>query len=209
MQKVSLCFLMLLLTACSFDFHKNENKVKLAIQLPVKKFAQQLNAKKTLPSPRTESPSSLAEFNCFGVNITGPGINPSSSVVPLCPNDPTSYIGTWAGTVPTSGGTIELQVATGPTRSVQVFGIKTDAGTSCPTTDQIIAGFQTQGAGVSFSRPMELGRTTASITTNTTLTIDVSYNATSPINFPTCATSSGSATAAVWDQGVWDVSKWQ
>lgn len=124
----------------------------------------------------TTVPSSPTGFQCFGVNVTGPGISPPAglpkdSCVPG--NMPGS--GIYGGLIYSStGGEIEVDVPSGRDRTIQVFGIQTDG--YCPSVSEIAS----QPLGMHpFQYAYELGRSKVDVADDTSVTVKISSNTSS------------------------------
>lgn len=124
----------------------------------------------------TAVPSSPTGFQCFGVNVTGSGISPTAglpqdSCVPS--NMPGS--GIYGGLIYSStGGEIEVDVPSGPGRTIQVFGIQTDG--YCPSVSEITS----QPLGMHpFQYAYELGRSKIDVADDTSVTVKMSSNTSS------------------------------
>ena len=77
-------------------------------------------------------PSSLSDFNCFGVLVSGPGIQADPRF--QCPST-TDSLGEFGGFASTKNGSVNISVSQGTSRLFQVFGYK---GSSCPSLDQVL-----------------------------------------------------------------------
>ncbi len=70
------------------------------------------------------TPSTISDFSCFTVNVTGQGINPSVNMVGCTLSSDPSGGGFGAVARPVNRGTpIELDVTGGPSRRVDVYGV--------------------------------------------------------------------------------------
>lgn len=136
--------LLLFTTACSLEPKKNQSEVQIdlgdilkttqsAYQESPFDFLNQDVGARTIPLP------SMANFNCFGVNVTGPGI-PNSGQGGPPPNAPPNYLAyihqklltrqsycAYRGIVSppvsfASAMNVSMQVPSGPARVVQVVG---------------------------------------------------------------------------------------
>lgn len=134
-------------------------------------------------------PSSLSEFQCFGVNITGPGIPEFATGGQhrprACPGSSTPYFGIIGGLVPvSSGGTLTITVPPGADRLIQVFGVKSLVG--CPAVMDIV----NSGSGDdNIGHPYEIGTFRGAISGPTNVDVSVAYNSSNPKQM-TCDNSS-------------------
>ncbi|MCM2278217.1 MAG: hypothetical protein NDJ89_09095 [Oligoflexia bacterium] len=78
----------------------------------------------------TPAPSSLSEFTCYGIEVSGPSIPADPRFNCTNSADGISKLG---GLVPVSGGVLEIEVPAGPARVVRVFALKNAIG--CPSLD--------------------------------------------------------------------------
>jgi outer membrane protein assembly factor BamB len=143
-------------------------------------------------------PTSPTGYQCFGINVTGPGIIPGpgipkDSCVPS--NMPGS--GIYGGLVYTAtGGEIDVDVPPGPSRTIQVFGIQTDG--YCPSIPEITS----QPLGMHpFQYAYELGRSTVDVVDDTTVKISLSSNSSNAQRM-FCDLSSTSAFTRQWTRQV-------
>lgn len=136
-------------------------------------------------------PANINEFTCIGVNVTGEGIPPLTSARTICSG--TSYLGVYAGTVPISGGAVEVMVPSGKNRKIQVFGLS--GTTNCPTSDQIL-----QPAPVGGQTLYEIGQKTIDILADVVVDIQSDYISSSPKTI--------FCDGSLWDVAIWDQSIW-
>ena len=116
------------------------------------------------------NPTSLTSFQCYGLNVTGPGIQMDTR---LGCTDPSSGMGRIAGFVPVSSGTIDMLVPAGAARKIELIGVQSDVG--CPILDALLA-----SGGVNalngIGDPFILGSTTTDIFDDTAVTIFASFD---------------------------------
>lgn len=107
--------LSLVLSGCSLNSRPAGGSTIVQVQLPlaaggVRPFA---------------IPLSTNDFNCYAVNVTGGDIPPAGN----CPaGPPGQYIGITAGAVPSSVGSISVEVPNGTGRVIQLIGFDTSTG---------------------------------------------------------------------------------
>ncbi|MBS1958179.1 MAG: hypothetical protein JST80_01780 [Bdellovibrionales bacterium] len=80
------------------------------------------------------TPTSLADFQCFALNITGPGLKSDPRFG--C-NDPAKGMGLIAGMAPVSGGRVEAMVPAGASRTIQLIGLQSTVG--CPSFEELLS----------------------------------------------------------------------
>jgi hypothetical protein len=125
------------------------------------------------PSPTA---TSAAGFQCFGINVTGSGINPADNLPKdSCVPAGMPGSGIYGGLVySATGGEIEVDVPPGPGRVIQVFGIQTDG--YCPALSEITS----QPLALHpFQYAYELGRSTVDVANDTTVNVSISSNSSS------------------------------
>jgi hypothetical protein len=190
-------------------------------------------------------PTSLDDFDCFSLNVLGTGIN-SDPRLPAKFQGSCGYpeeipLGAYFGMVSVTEGELEISIPSGAKRTIQVQAFRSKTGT-CPTLDSLIAtypeiiagknpnltsstsspagGSSTSGSTTEFplSEPLEIGRVTIDLTTDTTVMIPISFDPLAPKRV--ICSSSESAPApipiptptpemkATWDSALWDEGKW-
>src|SRR5206468_2478021 len=80
------------------------------------------------------APSALSDFDCFAVNVTGDGIAPDPRVS-CTDGDGPAILG---GFVPAGESSIDLDVPSGPARTIKVMGVRSLAG--CPSVSGMLDG---------------------------------------------------------------------
>jgi hypothetical protein len=105
-------------------------------------------------------PSSLADFKCIGVMVTGDGILPDPAFNSECkanPNVMTRGLGKLVGLVPASGGSVDIQIPGGPARMIQLIGVQ--SGGECPDVVAALNSAGTEaGQHMDLGEPFEIGR---------------------------------------------------
>jgi 6-phosphogluconolactonase (cycloisomerase 2 family) len=132
------------------------------------------------------APASIDGFTCIAVNVSGPGIEAASSDENICVNpqseDPllagrTIYFGALGGFVPlATGGEIEVEVPTGPSRLIQVVAVQSASG-ACPSARDAIA---SQSVRDLIGRPYDVGRVVLDIFGDTTAMVQNDYDPLAP-----------------------------
>lgn len=83
------------------------------------------------PNPLDVYPEKISDFTCFGINVTGPGIQTDPRIGCSSPT-----IGRIGGLALVKGGTVEMIIPMGIQRKVDLFGLKSSVG--CPSVDTIL-----------------------------------------------------------------------
>jgi hypothetical protein len=120
-------------------------------------------------------PATLSDFDCLGVNVSGPGINLDPNVT--C-SDPTDAPAIFGGFVPNGSSSIDLLVPAGPGRKITIFGVKSLVG--CPNLHDLISNSAFQFNG-NIGHFYTIGNAQQDIFDDSTATITASYNSASPI----------------------------
>ena len=168
--------LMLTTSACSLRERKSNPSV--SVTLPQEWVsAVKRNKIKTIASTSDgtlgfSKPTSLADFQCFALNVKGPGILPDPRFG--CDN-PSAGIGIMAGFIPVTQGSLDLMVPAGTSRVVQLIGVQSSIG--CPNFSEILSQRGTDSFKNSFGEPYLLGETTIDIFDDTSATIVAAFNA--------------------------------
>ncbi len=160
---------------------------RLRISIP----SQSAHRSSRAQSQAMSTPTDLSSFNCYGVKVTGPGIMDD----PRMGCGPGGGIGILGGLVPSTGGDIEVLVPSGPARNVVVFGLQSSEG--CAAFDQILQ----RPPGTRFANLgsfYNVGAAMVDVMDDTSVTIKVSYSATSEKLLSGCPgfPVSGTATTA-------------
>jgi hypothetical protein len=180
---LSVLALVALTSSCSL--RSNGQQQTLTIALPGAHFVQNpilkgmtewislAWASTTTATNLNNDPASLSEFDCFAVNVNGPGINLDPGVTCTDPADAPAIFG---GFVPNGNSSIDLVVPAGPDRSIRIMGVKSLIG--CPNLHDML-----QDGAINFKNIghfYEVGSTRQDIFSDATVTIKASYSATSP-----------------------------
>jgi hypothetical protein len=190
-------FLILILLGCAgcTIIPSDKNLVTLTIQLP----SPSLDISETINAVALP-PTTVSGFDCYAINIFGPGISgdltgDASSAIP-----PTgcSYLGVASGLMLPAQDTATLTVPSGNARTIQVIGIAT--GTGCPTMtlrDYLKSLKATYGSGALPVALIELGSQTLDLFKDTDVQIQNTFTsgATSSNRFPFRCT--GTATPGI------------
>ncbi|MCM2322107.1 MAG: Ig-like domain-containing protein [Oligoflexia bacterium] len=124
----------------------------------------------------TAAPSTLDEFTCFGINVTGPEISVNPAI-PSCGAAELPYPGVIGGLAPVAGGSLEVLVPSGAERVFQLFAVQSRGTYGCPAITDAVVG---QFGGVDIDVPVEIGRVTANVFGDTTLEIKAAYDPAAP-----------------------------
>lgn len=177
--------LMLAQSACSLS---RENGHHVVISLPEGGFkasasmARVMTSPSPSPSPTSGSssfplPTSLADFKCFGVMVTGEGIYPQAGLdnCTANPDIAPGKMGMFVGLVPASGGTIDVMIPGGSARLIQLVGVQT-AG-DCPDISTIIAesGTSTEPS-VKLGEPFAIGSVTTDVYADQSVEIKAAFD---------------------------------
>ncbi len=192
-----------LLEGCSLK--KASEGSRLSVSLPNPQRLAQGNSLAALPA-------AWSGFACYGINVTGPGISDSSRSPKPISNFSSFLAGTTSCTyrgVASNGVTfaagqadiaIDLQVPSGPSRVIQLVGIMNSAYCS--------SNFMQSDLG-SYPEAYELGRATADIFTDASVSITIAYDslnakridcggASAPATIP------GNPTSLSWTQPIYN-----
>lgn len=133
------------------------------------------------------APASVADFDCYGVLVTGPGIpgeasdgKPEDDALPR--TNHCTYPGVASSFVAASAAKTKLEVTIprGSDRLIQVVGLEDPAGEGCPNTNVakfLSASRAKSSAATVYGGLYEIGRTVEDIiTTNQEIQIDSSYD---------------------------------
>jgi len=125
------------------------------------------------------APTSINDFQCFAINVTGPGIlkDPRFS----CGSIP-SEVGISAGLFPVNHSQLDVMVPIGANRKIQLIGMQSTAG--CPDFNTIFKNklFDTE----SFGQAYVLGEVTVDVFDDTAATLVAAFDS-SKIFMPACA----------------------
>jgi hypothetical protein len=171
------------LTSCSLKSNGQQQMVTIALpganfslMERMEKLTQWLSlawASSTTTLNLNSDPASLSEFDCFGVNVSGPGINPNPNVTCSNPVDAPAILG---GFVPNGNSSIDLAVPAGPDRSIKVFGVKSLIG--CPSLRDML-----HDGSINFNNIghfYDIGGTHTDIFNDSVVGIKVTYNSSTP-----------------------------
>ncbi|MCM2276948.1 MAG: hypothetical protein NDJ89_02590 [Oligoflexia bacterium] len=162
-------------TACSLS---SSRQAYIRISLPAAqapRFATSSLLAGTAPASAL-SATGLADFQCFGVNVTGPEIAPNP-LYPTCSGPDLPYVGIQGGFAPIDGGTIDLEVPAGVQRLVQLYAVETQPGLGCPSiTNEVMSRF----GSPEISTPVLVGSATTDVLGDTSVTIRASFDPANP-----------------------------
>ncbi len=185
-KSLAVCPALLALTLSSCALNSNGESHAVSVSLPGARisFMQKMEnltdwislawASATTATTLNTDPSSLSEFDCFAVNVTGPGIDPDPRVSCTDPGDAPAILG---GFVPYGNSSIDLMVPAGPSRNIKIFGVKSLVG--CPQLQDMLNGGAIQFNG-NIGHMYEVGGATHDIFNDDSVTINVTYNSSSP-----------------------------
>jgi hypothetical protein len=118
-------------------------------------------------------PAALTDFNCYAVNISGPGIAPA--VGTNCGTKATGqYIGIYGGMYSSGPQTVSFQVPNGPGISIQLIGFDQSA---CTPLASIFNGSSNNNNGAS---PYLLASSTIDLTQDTDVDLTATYDPANP-----------------------------
>lgn len=190
-------------------------------------------------------PTGLDDFDCFSLNVLGTGIS-SDARLPAKFQGSCGYpeelpLGAYFGMASITEGELEISIPSGAKRTIQVQAFRSKTG-SCPSLDSLIAtypeiisgkkpnltsgtpspasGSNTSGSTTEFplSEPLEIGRVTIDLTSDTTVMIPINFDPQAPKRV-ICPDSEASTTPipnptptpevkATWDSIHWDEGSW-
>lgn len=186
---LTLVGIVLLTSACSLEpYGKN---ARLRIELPQQESVN-LQDRLSTPNQYISFPASLSQFDCFGVNVMGPGLenfsgtygptNASYSDPLQCP-----YKGVTSNVAGISQSGVDLNVPAGPKRAIQVIGVVTGSG--CPVGANFgdfvdsLRGNNTSGQNsVSTALFHEIGTAVVDLFSTQTVTIQGAYSSATPVD---------------------------
>jgi len=196
--------LFLLNSSCSLVPSSSEDiKVYIDVKNPTQ-FKQNLIESFLLSST---PPTSYSGFNCFGVNIMGPGIKDIDDKEDTASILSNLYSGSSYCSYPgvtskpltgTGSNTIELVVPAGKSRIIQYVGITDSGGTVCSSSQSI--GENKNDTGASY---YEVGRTITDLFTETAVNITNAYDtASNQSNRQLNCNSSSCPTSTLYDNQI-------
>jgi hypothetical protein len=179
MRKLAWILPALLAQSCSFG-----SSGKTALSIVLKPREQDLFQRLTRPSFLV--PTQISDFNCFGVNVTGPGLADLGNILDCTTSDNMHGrgVGITSDRLVTYGGSLSMQVPAGPDRTISVFGFDPPGG-DCGGSS---AGATQYG--------YFLGDTTRSIFGPTAVTIPISFTAGTPASLA-CVDGGGGSTQTI------------
>ena len=177
------------LTACSMKDRTEVHSVSVQLPQEWAKSSSKSMASRNYSSMKSSFPAPTADigtsFQCYGLNIIGPGI--SSDPIYQCKN-PASGMGILAGLAPITVGSLDAMVPAGPARTVQLLGVQSDI--ACPILSAYI-----EANGIdSIHGHLEayvLGSTTTDIFDDTAVTIAAAFDANTAKAFQGCGNGNG------------------
>ncbi len=155
------------------------------------------------------NPTDWRAFSCYGVMVSAPDINDGY----ICSNfqggpGMPSRPGHFGGLVSASGGTVQMKVASGSNRLIQLIGVMAGSSGVCPDLEEIgrmnklAEATGTPGVHVDLGDPIELARTTKDIFADTTVTLAPTYDPANPAVMFKCnsnGTGTGTGTGSGFD----------
>lgn len=186
MRALLLAALLGLLAACSPDAKRGDG-LRIVLQDPAKAGAEATRSlmsalgmveSSSVSALALSTPSTIGDFNCFALNITGTGILPIVSLQGCTIGD--NFAGKGPGIIvdPRPRGTVyELSIPAGNGRNIDVFGTY-PAGSDC------------QGSGSDGQGAYLVGRKTVDLLEDSTVTIPISYGG-AAANFVCTGSDSG------------------
>ena len=185
---------MLTTSACSLRERKSNPSVSVTLPQEwvsaVKRNKIKTIASTTEGTSGFSKPTSLADFQCFALNVKGPGILPDPRFG--CDN-PSAGIGIMAGFIPVTQGSLDLMVPAGTSRVVQLIGVQSSIG--CPSFNELLSNQGTDSFKNSIGEPYLLGETTIDIFDDTSATIVAAFNA-DKLAFSGCRNQSSNSSTA-------------
>jgi hypothetical protein len=134
---------------------------------------------RTTSETLTLTPATLADFDCYAVNVVASDI-PVESRISQCVGAPLSSnrrAGILGGMIAAGGGSIDLKVTAGTSRTFQLLGFKTTA-TSCLAVEDVLS----KRVEMKTSQPYLLAETTIDIQSDATVRLKVEYDPLRPVN---------------------------
>lgn len=131
------------------------------------------------------APATVAGFECLMVNVVGEGIGDySSHVSRMAGGAQFSYIGTYSQMIPTAtGGTVSLKVKKGSARKFQIIGVRSTVGCAGTAKASDLSNY-TKYPGLFL-----LGSTTADVSKDDAVELDVSYSLAEALDLRASASS--------------------
>ena len=134
--KVALSLLMLSLSACSMK-DPNKGTYGVSVQLP-KSFSQVDQKKHQSFGIKEIKPSSLGQFKCFALNVTGPGISANPAFPCTDPVTAPAMITPFQKIA--DGAILAVDgIPAGPSRTIQLIAMEMPTSGSCPDLVALIA----------------------------------------------------------------------
>jgi hypothetical protein len=161
------------ISACSMKDRSEVHSVSVQLpsQMQSTSHMNVLNNHSSSMSISYSSPVSISSFQCFGLNVKGPGINPDPRMG--CTN-PNSGMGILAGFIPFSNtATLDVMVPAGPARTVELIAIQSDIG--CPILEALLANGGVQ-ALKDMGQPYRLGSATTDLFKDESVSIVASFD---------------------------------
>lgn len=163
------------LQACSLK-PKDNRSVRIALPSSDQLSAMARGLERPSSGARSSTmPTSISQFSCFGLNVTGPGI-PNDPRLPC--RDPNEGIGRLGGLVPVGSSYIDVTVAGGPSRRVQLWGVVSSIG--CPDINSYLDrkhdGSTGGSGGDDIQQPVLLGEAVVDIYNDTEIQIVASMS---------------------------------
>jgi hypothetical protein len=166
------------LGACSLDVPKNSGGVTIKVEKHEQTAAMPLFdsllkeylSASASPGILATGPSSINDFGCFAVNVTGAGIQSTSDKLQNCQSSTNMHgagVGTISNTFPT-GQSVTLSLTSGTNRTIDIYGVFPPDKDNCPGAPG--AGQNNSGGGGYF-----LGRVVKDLAADTTVTVPISY----------------------------------
>lgn len=199
-KALRLLALSVLVSSCSLKSNGQQQTVTIALPGAqfslLEKMTEWISlawASGTTSSNLDSDPTVLSDFDCFGVNVSGPGILPDPNVTCTDQTDAPAIIG---GFVPNGNTSIDLLVPAGPGRNIQIFGVKSLVG--CPNLHDML-----HDGAINFSNIghfYTIGGTQADIFADANVDIKVTYNSASPVRtFNNCKRNGDVDNSHVWN----------
>jgi|GEM_PF-3111879 len=186
----------LLLTQTLKGCTLNRNAGRKIVRIEFPKTAPQVRLR--APASRAKSAAvTLADVNCYAINITGDGLVESTPGANCVADSRSAPVGLTSGWISASQGSISLDVPMGANRRIELLG---RVATACSGS---VEGSLASGSVSIHS----LASTVTDIATDTTVTLQAALN---PDASPwvECADAAAGGTDPTWDSAIWDQAVW-
>jgi hypothetical protein len=173
--KKSALYILIALSTFSCSLKNNVAYQTINISLP--HAASHAEVEGPQAGAHSAAPTSLSAFNCYAVNIIGPGMPADSR---LACGDPTQGLGAFAGFVSSTTPTLSIQVPNGAARQISLIG--TVQSGACPDINTLLNSQNGGGSGSNVN-PYLLATTTVDVFSDVSVNLTAAYDPNNPKPF--------------------------